>query len=93
MSSRDRIGAFFWARSSLESQIPLQRALNILVSSEVDNIDSMAHMKWGLPTSANVADIWNTNEVVEYEGSVPPAMLKVESWGAILKQVVHPDDL
>ncbi len=69
----------FWARSSLESQIPLQRALNILVSSLIDNIDSMAHMKWGLPTSANVADIWNTNEVVEYEGALAPHMLKVEA--------------
>jgi len=69
----------FWARSSIETQIPLQRALNIIVSSMVDNVDNMAHMKWGLPTTAGVADIWNTSEVVEYEGVQPPHMLKVES--------------
>lgn len=69
----------FWARSSMESQIPLQRALNLAVSSEIDNIDNMAHMKWGVPVAANVADIWDNNEIIHYEGSTPPAMLKVES--------------
>ncbi len=69
----------FWARSSIETMIPLQRALNIVVSSKVDNVDNMAHMKWGIPTSADVADIWNTSEVIMYAGDKPPAMLKVES--------------
>ena len=68
----------FWARSSIESQIPLQRALNIVVSSMVDNVDNMAHMKWGIPASSGVADIWNTSEVIPFEGNQPPAMLEVK---------------
>ncbi|KKL52487.1 hypothetical protein LCGC14_2284970, partial [marine sediment metagenome] len=69
----------FWARSSLEVQVPLQKALNTVVSSMVDNVDDMAHMKWGIPTESGVADMWSTSEVLMIENGAFPQMLKVES--------------
>lgn len=67
----------FWARSSIERQIPLQKYLNLLRSAMGDNTDNMAHLKWLIHEGANVDKITDINEIVRWGGTIEPKMMEI----------------
>ena len=62
----------FWARSSIEAQIPLQKYLNMLRSSEADNAENASHTKWFAHDLSGVEEISDMNEVVTWSGQYQP---------------------
>lgn len=68
----------FWARSSIERQIPLQRYLNLLRSCMADNVDNMAHLKWLVHNTSDVSEISDMNEMITYGGTSKPEMSDVK---------------
>jgi hypothetical protein len=65
----------FYARSRVENQIPLQRSLNILWSTILENAESMGHIKMLIPAMANVETPSNVSEVIRYTGNQPPSYM------------------
>lgn len=44
----------FFARSPIEPQIPLQKSLNLLWSTVIENAEQMGHTKWLIPEQADI---------------------------------------
>ena len=68
----------FLARSDIEMVIPLQKSLNLLLSSMVENAEDMCHIKWLIHSSALQAyeDITDIPDILRWSGSVPPEQAK-----------------
>jgi len=64
----------FYPRAQMESVIPLQKALNLVWSSIVENAEDMCHIKWLIHTSAlpMEEDIDDMPSVVRWSGSQMP---------------------
>jgi len=68
----------FYARSDIEAQIPPQTSLNLLWSILLENADDMVHIKWLCDRGADVDDISDVNERIDYSGT-PPTQSDIKS--------------
>lgn len=67
-------GFGFWAQSTIERIIPVQRAINIIKQKKLKNAILMANGKWMLPKGSQVSEESITDEegeVIEYNPAVP----------------------
>jgi len=65
----------FFARSRVESQIPLQKCLNLLWSILMENAEEMGHIKLLIPNTANVDTISDINEIIRYDLPKEPSYM------------------
>jgi len=64
----------FLARASIEQVIPLQKSLNLIWSSLIENAEDMCHIKWLVHTTArlNDEDINDMPDIVHWNGIHEP---------------------
>lgn len=62
----------FLARSPIERQIPLQKALNVLESIVLENAYDMCHLKWLIHAASGVEEITDTTEMIRWNGTNKP---------------------
>ena len=61
-----------FARSMVEPQIPIQRAINIISSILEENIDEMAHLKWLVANQGDIDEITDDNGIIRYNYPFKP---------------------
>lgn len=79
----------FFARSSIEEQIPLQKALNLLVSIILENADDTAHPKVLIPQQAGVRSFSNVVENVVYNHPFAPTYLNPPAMPAYVQTMIQ----
>lgn len=68
----------FFARSPIERQIPIQKAINLVQSIIAENADEMAHLKWMVPNQAGVSSISDANDVLRYTYPFKPEQSPIQ---------------
>lgn len=66
------------ARSPIEPQIPIQKAINLLYSVFMENAEDMAHIKWLISNQADVSEITDDNAVIRYNAGYKPEQSDVK---------------
>jgi hypothetical protein len=79
----------FFARSTIEQQIPLQKALNLLVSIIMENADDTAHPKVLIPQQAGVKSFSNVVENVFYNYPFAPTHLQPPPMPAYVQSMIQ----
>jgi len=87
---------FYWrkepgeafARSPIERQIPIQKAVNLCQSILAENIDDMAHIKTLVPNQSGVSDITDMNDIVRYNHPYAPAQMALAPLPAYVENYV-----
>jgi hypothetical protein len=78
----------FLARSPIEPQIPIQKALNLVISGVLENSENMAHIKTLIPMQAGIKTPSNYNEILRYTHPFKPEYMTPSSMPMYILDVI-----